>query len=65
MSDDKTDKGCDLCGDNTGPKHVRSRCHMTAPLRAELQDGVLTLFCYVPTCNRVVTRMRVTAIEPG
>ena len=55
--------GCDLCSDNTGPMHVRSRCHMTAPLRAEIWDGVITLFCYVPTCNRVVSQMRITAIE--
>lgn len=56
-------KGCELCGDNARPGHLRSRCHMTAPLRAEFNDGVLTLFCYVPSCNRLVIQMRVTAIE--
>ncbi len=61
MSKDKL--GCDLCGDNTGPLHLHAKCHMTAPLRAELDGGVLTLYCYVPTCDRVVTRMRVTSIE--
>ena len=54
--------GCDLCGDNVGPQHLHARCHLTAPLRAELEDGVLTLYCYVPTCNRVVARMRVSGI---
>ncbi len=54
---------CELCGDNHGPLNLHSKCHLTAPLRAELEDGVLTLRCYVPTCNRVVVKMRVIAFE--
>lgn len=50
---------CDLCGDNAAPQHLHARCHLTAPLRAELEAGVLTLYCYHPACNRVVTRMPV------
>lgn len=50
--------GCNLCGDNSQPLHLHAICHMTAPLRAELEDGVLTLYCYIPECNRVVARFR-------
>lgn len=55
-------KPCDLCGDNQGPKEVRARCHLTAPLRAILEDGILRLHCYVPTCNRLVVSFAVEAI---
>lgn len=51
--------GCDLCGDNSQPLlHLHASCHMTAPLRAELEDGVLTLYCYRPECNRVVAKFK-------
>lgn len=50
--------GCDLCG-STGPLHLSGRCHPTAPLRAELAGGVLTLRCYVPECGREVGRFAV------
>lgn len=53
---------CDLCGDNEGPKFLHARCHMTAPLQASLEDGVLTLRCYIPGCQRVVARLRVTEV---
>lgn len=46
---------CDLCGD-TGELHLRGKCHPTAPLRAELEDGVLSLYCYIPECNRLVAQ---------
>lgn len=50
-------KGCDLCGDF--PAQLRSRCHPSAPLRVEMpEEGWLTLYCYVPTCNREVARFR-------
>lgn len=55
--------GCDLCGDNVGPTQLRARCHLTAPLQAEFEDGVLTLRCYVPECRRVVARLRVAKVE--
>jgi hypothetical protein len=58
---------CDLCGDNVGPKSLHDRYHVTAPLSAELEAGtgltLLTLRCYVPSCRRIVARMRVTLIE--
>ena len=44
---------CDLCGDQ-GPLVLKPICHLTAPLRAEFENGILTLYCYVPECNRVV-----------
>lgn len=56
---------CDLCEDNAGPVFVHQRCHMTAPLQASLENGVLTLSCYVPECRRIVVQMRVTEIVPG
>lgn len=56
---------CDLCGDNQGPLDVRAACHMTAPLSASLEDGILTLRCYVPTCNRVVCSFRVSSVIPS
>lgn len=54
---------CDLCADNEGPLYLHAACHLTAPLRASIESGVLTLRCYVPDCNRVVSRMKVTSIE--
>lgn len=56
------DPACEMCGDNNGPIHLRARCHMTAPLRAVLERGVLSLYCYVPSCNRLVIRMRVAEL---
>lgn len=57
-----------LCNEVAEQFHLRSRCHGNAPLRAQLdnieEDGrpvsIVTLFCYVPTCNKVVARMRVS-----
>ncbi len=46
---------CDLC-DDTGALKARAKRHPSAPLRAELAGNILTLYCYVPTCGRVVTR---------
>lgn len=53
--------GCDLC-DDAGPLFVHQRCHPTAPLRAIIEDSVLTLRCYVPECGRVVGKFKVTDI---
>lgn len=53
---------CELCGDNEGPKYLHARCHLTAPLQATLENGILTLRCYIPECNRIVTQLRVTEI---
>jgi hypothetical protein len=53
-------KGCDLCGDF--PVELRAKCHPTAPLRVELtEQGELILYCYLPDCNRIVTRLKVAA----
>jgi hypothetical protein len=58
--------GCDLCEDNTGPLYLHARCHMSAPLQASMENGVLTLRCYIPECGRIVTQLKVTGIEkPG
>lgn len=58
MSNENNPAGCDLCS-NTGPLHLRGRCHPTAPLRAEMDGAMLTLWCYVPECNRVVAKFAV------
>lgn len=60
---------CDLCHDATsptatGPLHIHSKCHITAPLRAEFENGVLSLYCYVPECNRLVGKFVITAAMP-
>ena len=52
---------CDLCGDNSRV-HLHSRCHMTAPLAADIAEGVLTLQCYVPECGRILGQFRVGEI---
>lgn len=54
--------GCDLCEDNNTPLYLHSRCHMTAPLQASMEHGVLTLRCYVPECGRIVARFKVTDV---
>lgn len=49
--------GCDLCGDF--PVALVARCHPTAPLRVAMPEpGVLVLYCYLPECNREVTRLK-------
>lgn len=55
---------CDLCGDNRQPMHLHARCHLTAPLSATLENGVLTLRCYLPECRRVVARFNVSNVNP-
>ena len=48
--------GCDLCGDF--PVHLRARCHPTAPLRMEMDErGKVSVYCYVPECNRFVAEL--------
>ena len=51
---------CELCGD-ADLLHLRAHCHLTAPLRAELRNGDLRLYCYVPSCNRLVAVLSVGA----
>ncbi len=49
--------GCELCGDF--PAHLRSVCHTSAPLRAEMHEGgILKLFCFLPECNRLVAEFQ-------
>lgn len=55
--------GCNLCGDSAGPVHVRAKCHLTAPLRAELADGVLKLYCHATECNRLVAAVLVSGVR--
>lgn len=49
---------CDLCGDQ-GPLLLHARCHLTAPLAAEINGDVLILRCYLPECGREVARFKV------
>ena len=54
--------GCELCGD--WPVSLRARCHPTAPLRVEMPDDTTMVFyCYLPECNREVTRVKVSMPE--
>lgn len=57
-----SEAGCEMCGDNTKPLHLHSRCHMTAPLMAVIEGDVLTLSCYVPDCKRLVAKMVVSQL---
>lgn len=53
---------CDLCSDNNGiPEilYMHGRCHMTAPLQASIENGILTLSCYIPECRRVIAKFKV------
>jgi hypothetical protein len=50
--------GCELCGDQPEILHLHARCHLTAPLRAELEGDTITLFCYLPECNRKVAAFK-------
>lgn len=54
---------CELCSDNKGPFHLHARCHFTAPLRASIENGILTLSCYIPECSRVVASFRVEELS--
>lgn len=52
--------GCDLCGDF--PVRLHARCHPTAPLRVETPSPTEVVFyCYLPECNREITRLRLAA----
>jgi hypothetical protein len=53
--------GCELCGDQPEILHLHARCHLTAPLRAELDGETLTLFCYLPECSRKVASFKLAA----
>lgn len=53
---------CDLC-DDVGKLHLRGKCHPTAPLRAEFDKGILSLYCYVPECNRLVAKLCCLPVE--
>ncbi len=64
MSDAPKEHTCDFCKDFTAVAHIHARCHSAAPLRAELSNGVLTLFCYLPDCNRRVARFELAGIAP-
>lgn len=56
------DSGCELCGDF--PVQLRAKCHPSAPLRVEMPSGnEVVFYCYVPTCNREVARLPVSARE--
>lgn len=55
---------CSFCGDFSAHLHIHARCHPAAPLRAELSEGYLTLFCYLPDCNRRVGQFKITEIKP-
>lgn len=65
MSVLKESPACELCGDQPETIHLRGRCHLTAPLAARLEHGVLILSCYVPECGREVARFRVTEVLPA
>lgn len=52
---------CELCGD-TQTLVLVGRCHPTAPLRAEIENGVLTLRCYIPDCNRFIARFEISEV---
>lgn len=62
MSDNQK-PSCDLCSDQPEILFLHARCHLTAPLQATLEGSVLTLRCYVPSCNRVVGTFRVMEME--
>jgi hypothetical protein len=53
-------RNCELCGNQPEILHLHARCHLTAPLRAELEDNTLSLFCYLPECNRKVASFKLT-----
>jgi hypothetical protein len=55
---------CEMCGDQ-GPLLLHARCHMTAPLKAELDGDTLILRCYLPSCNREVTRFKIERTLPS
>ena len=58
----KIPKYCDLCHDEHGlPEELclHARCHINAPLRAVLRGNMLTLYCYLPECNRAVATFRI------
>lgn len=52
---------CEMC-DDQGPLLLRARCHLTAPLSAELDDDTLVLRCYVPDCAKEVARFKIVRI---
>lgn len=49
---------CEFCGDQD---HLilKPRCHLTAPLLAELDGDTLVLKCYIPSCMREVVRFKI------
>lgn len=60
-------KECEICVGSNETFFLTGRCHKGVPLRAILEnveeDGrpvsILTLYCYVPTCGRIVAKLKV------
>lgn len=53
---------CEFCGDQ-GPLLLKAKCHLTAPLLAELDGSTLILKCYLPSCMKEVARFTVVRDE--
>lgn len=51
---------CDLCENEA--MHIHSVCHITAPLRAEIEGNELRLYCY--DCNRHVATFKCFTLAP-
>lgn len=47
-------KKCDLC-DNPA-MHIHAKCHITAPLRAEIVKYELSLICY--QCGKLIVKFK-------
>ena len=61
---DQVKEGCELCGDF--PVEFRGRCHPSAPVRIEMDEfRILSVFCFVPDCNKLITRLPVQFDHDG
>lgn len=59
---DPTPRPCEFC-ETEDAAFLHARCHLTAPLKAELHGHILILRCYIPECAREVARFNVNAFD--
>lgn len=54
---------CEFCEELKGmpqdQMYIHAKCHMHAPLHAELVEDTLILRCYMPECRRIVVTYHV------
>ena len=55
---------CDLCGDIPEEIFIHGKCHMSAPLQASIIGDEIILRCYLPECQRLIVKYKLSPEKP-